>query len=142
MSEKSKAVIVWRGDFGRPPNHYAQTVVKKVTNWAAMTTLTTALQAYSDCNCVSGAWQEIWPQTDALPGVDANVDRRATIYMRNPTTLGVCSITIPAPATSIVEGTAEGERVTDAACAAIVALINTATGESYAALYGIVTQKR
>ncbi|MGD9131973.1 MAG: hypothetical protein PVH73_10445, partial [Candidatus Bathyarchaeota archaeon] len=63
-------------------------------------------------------------------------------YFRDPTTLSVHSFTLPAPPAADCEDTSEGERVTAAALAAVVGAINTATGKSYAALYGVVIQRR
>jgi hypothetical protein len=54
----------------------------------------------------------------------------------------VHSVTIPAPKSTAYEEKPEGKRATAAAMTAIVAAINTATGKSYTALYGVFISKR
>lgn len=137
-----KGIIVWRGDLGSPTSHYSKSQVADVSDDTALGTLATALTAYTDCNMAKRSFLTQTLGTDTLPAADANVDRKAIVYFRDPTTLKVHSITIPAPVDTMVEDTAEGERVTSVAAAAIVALLNTATGKSYTALYGVVIQKR
>ena len=138
----AKGIIVFRGDLGNPESHYSKSQVIDVTDDAALATLVTGLVAYTDCNAAKRSFVTATVITDAEPGADANVDRKAVIYMRDPTTLRVHSLTLPAPVATAVEDTVQGERVTAVAGAAIVALVNTATGKSYTFLYGVVIQKR
>lgn len=138
----SKGVLIWRGDLGAPESHYAKSQISEVTDDTALGVLQTALAAYTDCNAAKRSFLTLTLGTDSGPGADANVDRKAIIYFRDPTTLKVHSITIPAPVSTAVEDTPEGERVTTTALGVIVAAINTATGKSYTGLYGVVIQKR
>jgi hypothetical protein len=138
----AKGLLVWRGDFGSPEGHYAKSGVADVSDDAALAVLQTALAAYSDCNAAKRSYFTQTLGTDALPAADANVDQRAICYFRDPTTLKVHSVTIPAPKSTAIEDKPEGVRVTAAALTAIVAAINTATGKSYTALYGVVITKR
>ena len=135
-----KGVIVWRGDFGNPESHYAKSVITGVTDDAALSTLITALLAYSDCNAAKRSLLTTTKMTDAVPVADANVDYRGVVYMQD-TDLSIHKIEIPAMVSTAVEDTPQGERVTAAALAAIVAAINTATGKTYTGLYGKVIQK-
>jgi hypothetical protein len=138
----AKGVLVWRGDFGSPEGHYGKSVVADVTTDEALATLQTALAAYSDCNKAKRSFSTQTIGTDTLPGADANVDLRAVCYFRDPTTLKTHSVTIPAPKSTMIEDKPEGQRVTSAAMTAIVGAINTATGKTYSAMYGVIEQKR
>jgi hypothetical protein len=138
----TKGVVIWRGDYGNPKSHYSKSMVSEVTDDAALATMATALAAYSDANYAKRSFLSLTIGTDAAPGASANVDKKAICYFRDPTTLKVHSITIPAPKSSIVEDTDDGDRVTSAGMTAIVSAINTATGKSYTKLYGVVIQSR
>jgi hypothetical protein len=138
----TKGVIIWRGDLGNPESHYSKSQIPDVTDDTALGVLVTALDALTDCNDAKRSFISNTLITDAEPGADANVDRKAVCYFRDPTTLKVHSITIPAPKSTAVENTDQGERVTSTAMGTIVTAINTATGKSYTALYGVVLQKR
>lgn len=137
-----KGVIIWRGDLGNPETHYSKSQITDVTDATALNTLATALGAYSDCNIAKKSFSSMVLGTDSAPGANANVDRKAIVYMRDGTSLKVHSVTIPAPKSTATEETDQGERVTATALAGIVAAINTATGKSYTGLYGVVLQKR
>lgn len=138
----TKGAITWRGDTGNPPSHYSKSLIDSVTDDAALATLITALDALTDCNDAKRTFLTSTLLTDSAPAAGANVDRKAIAYFRHPTTLKTHSVTIPAPVDSACEDTDDGERLTSAAMATIVAAINTATGISYTALYGVVIQKR
>lgn len=138
----TKGVLIFRGDLGNPRTHYAKSQIADVIDDTALGVFATGMAAHTECNIAKRSMVTLTIGTDSEPGVDANVDRKAVLYFRDPTTLKVHSITIPAPVDLDVEDTQNGERVTDVAGAAIVALINTATGKSYTWLYGVVIQKR
>jgi hypothetical protein len=138
----SKGVVVFRGDLGNPESHYAKCQIVGVTNAAALATLVTAMAFHTDCNIAKSSFIDIAAGTDSAPGADANVDRKMTAYFRDPTDLSVHSVTIPSPPAANVENTSQGERYKALQVNNLVAAINTATGKSYTALYGVVTQKR
>jgi hypothetical protein len=138
----TKGIIIWRGDSGNPESHYSKSQIPDVTDDAALATLVTALDALTDCNDAKRSFISNTLLSDSEPGADANVDRKAIAYFRDPTTLKVHSITLAAPVSTATEMTDQGERLTAAAMSTIVAAINTATGKSYTALYGVVIQKR
>jgi hypothetical protein len=138
----TNSTAIWRGDYGNPESHYSKSQIAGVTDDTALNTLLTALAALTDCNLAKRSFISNTLVTDTAPGASANVDRKAVAYFRHPTTLKTHSVTIPAPKSSACEMTDQGERLTSAAMATIVSAINTATGLSYTALYGVVTQKR
>jgi hypothetical protein len=141
MATVNKGVVIWRGDLGNPETHYSKSMIADVTDDAALGVLVTALAALTDCNAAKRSYLALTSLTDSAPAADANVDRKAVCYFRDPTTLRVHSITLPAPKASISEN-GDNERVTAAAMSTIVTAINTATGKSYTALYGVIIQKR
>jgi hypothetical protein len=138
----TKGTITFRGDSGAPENHYSKGTIHGITDDAALATLLTTLGSHTLCNVAKRAFSSNTAGVDAAPGADANVDRKAIYYFRDPTTLNVHSFTIPAPVDADCVDTSEGERVTAAALASVVGAINTATGKSYSALYGVVIQGR
>lgn len=138
----SKGVIIWRGDLGNPESHYSKSQVSEVIDAAALLALQTSLLAFVDCNAAKRSFVASYIGTDSAPAAGANVDRKAVCYFRDPDTLKVHSVTLPAPKSTTVEDTVQGERVTPGSMTAIVAAINTATGKSYTPLYGKVIQKK
>jgi hypothetical protein len=139
-----KGIIVLRGDMGNPETHYAKCQVTDVQGTTALDTLASALGAHTNCNIAKKSYISIVLGTDEAPGAEppANVDRKAIIYMRDPTTLRVHVLTLASPVDADVEDTPEGERITNAAGVAITGLVNTATGREYTFMYGKVIQKR
>lgn len=137
-----KGILVFRGDSGAPESHYAKAQISEVTSAAALTTLGTALLAYTDANLAKESFVSQLEVNDVLPGAAVNVDLKGIVYFRDDTTLKVHSITIPAITSTAYEEKDQGTRVTAAAVSAIVALINTATGKTYTGLYGVVIKKR
>jgi len=138
----TKGVIIWRGDTGRPTTHYSKTQIVDVTDDTALGVLATALSAYSDANMAKRSHVTNTIGTDSAPAAAANVDKKAVIYFRNASDLGVHSVTIPAIKTTSIDVKDEGDRVKAADGAAIVAAIATATGNTLTFLYGVVIQKR
>jgi hypothetical protein len=138
----TKGVIIYRGDTGNPNNHYAKGQIDSVTDASALDTLATALEAHTNCNVSKKSFLSNTLGVDAPPAAGANVDVKAIVYFRHPTTLKVHSVTIPSPVTADIEETADGTRVKAASVSTIVGLINTATGITYSPLYGVVVQKR
>lgn len=137
-----KGVLIWRGDSGAPTSHYSKTQILDVTTDAALATLATALDAYSDANMAKRSHITNTIGTDSAPGAAANVDYKGIVYFRDAADLGVHSVTIPAIKSTAVESTPEGDRVTSVAGSAIVAAIAAATGNTLTFLYGVVIQKR
>jgi hypothetical protein len=139
----NKGVITFRGDLGNPPNNYSRTMIEGVTDAAALATLVSALETHTLCNVAKTSFNAIVAGTDAAPGASANVDNKGTIFMRDPTNLHLVKVSLPAPVDADFEEISGslGERYTAAALTAIVTAINTATGNSYTALYGTRTQK-
>lgn len=137
----TKGVIVWRGDTGRPENNYSTSRVEGVTDDTALNTLITALLSHTDCNAAKRSFNSVTAMTDSAPGASATVDRKAVLYMRNPTNLHVVKIELPAPASASTEFGDKYEKLTSAAEAAILAAINTATGASYTVLGSRVWQR-
>lgn len=130
----AKGTIVWRGDAGRPNNHYSISRIEGVTDDTALATLITALAAYSDCNVAKRIFNSITGMTDSEPGTDANVKVKALFTMRNPTNLHVVKYEFPAPKFTAIELGEEGNKLTAAVEAGILAAINTACATSYTAL--------
>jgi hypothetical protein len=111
---------------------------------AAAVIFLTALATHTDCNISKRVFLTTTSMTAAAPGAAVNVDRKAVIYFRHPTTLRTHNFTINAIAAADVESIAgsEGERVTSAAMTTLVGLIATLTGIAFSPLYGVVIQAR
>jgi hypothetical protein len=119
-------------------------MVEGVTDDAAAVTFLTALAAHTDANISKRVFLTVTSMTGTAPGGVVNVDRKAVLYFRHPTTLRTHNFTIAAPVAADVESVvgSAGERVTAAAMTAIVGDISTATGVAYIPLYGVVIQPR
>lgn len=138
-----KAVITWVGDMGdAKKGHKFKNTVWECTSNGAMGSLVSALEGYTKCNKSSASFNIITFWTAEAPDDDANIDRRAICYMRDPDTGDVKFFSLPAPVDSMCEDTPEGERVTATALENIVAALSTATGKTFSPLYGVVKQRR
>lgn len=138
----TRGIYLYWGNKGRPRSHFAEAIIENPLSMAALTTLRGVLNEYTLCNTATQTFQEKAKVDSGAPGGTVNVDKKAIIYFRHPTTLRVHHYTIPAPNPTYIELVDEGERMTDAAVAAIVAGIATATGISYAPMYGVIEQAR
>ena len=141
MATWAKGVIVWQGDYGQPESHLSKGSFRDVTDAAALDTLATALLAYTDCNVYAKHFNSITETGSAAPGVDANVDEKAMIVMKDSADGSVAKFLIPAPVSTMFEMQDQGDRVTAVALAAIVAAVNAATGKTYVGMYGKKLQK-
>jgi hypothetical protein len=139
----NKGVIVWRGDLGSPPNNFSKTTIEGVSDDAALATLAGVMSAHSDCNPARRSFNAVTAMTNEAPGVSANVDEKGLIYFQDPTNLHTLSTELPAPKSTSREEIAgtKFERLTETCLSDIVTAINTATGNSYTALYGKVIQR-
>jgi hypothetical protein len=137
-----KVTILWRGDMGSPPSHYARTVVNGVTDSAAALAMGTALIDHTKCNLGKRSESTLTIVNDIPPEgtPPVNVDRRGIVYFQNPVDFAVKRLTLPSPADADIEDAEGGERYTSVAGTAIVGIINTATGASYNFLWGKVIQ--
>jgi len=135
----SKGTIIWRGDAGRPKNHYSVSRIEGVTDDAALNTLITTLSAHSDCNVAKRVFNSITLMTDSAPGADANVKDRALITMRNPANIHVVKYEFAAPKAASVELGEHGDKLTSAAETAIVDAINIALGLSGGTAYTLLS---
>lgn len=140
----TKGVVVWMGDWGRPESHLSKGVFRAVTDAAALTALvhkTTGLGQYTDCNIYAEHFNSVIESGSGAPGVDANVDIKAQIVLKDTADGSIVKFLIPAPKSTMFEMQGQGERVTAAVLAEIVTLMNTATGNTYIGLYGKKLQK-
>lgn len=139
-----KLTVQYRGDLGAPPSNFAQSVVENALSDAASITFLTALALHTDANISKRVFSEITSMTGAAPGSGVNIDRKAVIYFRHPTTLRTHNFTVNAIVAADTEEVvgSEGERVTSAAMTAIVGDIETLTGIAFIPLYGVVIQSR
>ena len=139
-----RLVVQYRGDLGSPPSNFAMSMIEDPTDDAAAAVFLTALEAHTEANISKRVFLETTSMTATAPGTDVNVDRKAILYFRHPTTLRTHNFTITSIAAADVEEIAgsTGERVKSSAMTAIVADIATLTGVSYTPLYGVVVQGR
>lgn len=124
-----------RGNVGS--KHVAKTRIKGVADLASLQTLATTLGGFTGANVARQGFVDFANGTTAAPGTGVNSDHRGTAYFQDSSG-GIHSITIPGwddAAHAPVAGD-DGDRMADADVAAIVAAINTATGESYTPLWG------
>lgn len=139
-----KGTIVWHGDRGTSSSpHTARSVVNGVTDKTAMTTLATALGAFSLCNRGRASVVDFDAGTPSAPVASANVDEKATIFMKDTATDSVISIEIPSwdTTTHPLEESSEGDRIASADVTAIAAAIATATGKTLTGLWGKHTKR-
>jgi len=129
-------IMVWKGDAGRPKNHYSRTKVEGVTADAALATLQTGLATHTLCNPAARLFTDRTAGTDTAPAAEADIDVKGVIYFRNPTTAHIVRMELPAPVAEDIELIAEGHRYTAVALAAILELVNAAIGQTYVALWG------
>jgi hypothetical protein len=139
-----KVLVQYRGDLGDPPSNFAQSVIDNPISDAAAVTFLTALDAHTDANISKRVYSTVTSMTGAAPGSGVNIDRKAVLYFRHPTTLRTHNFTVNAIVAADTEEVvgSEGERVTTAAMTAIIGDIETLTGIAFIPLYGVVIQSR
>lgn len=139
-----KLTVQYRGDLGAPPSNFAQSVIENPLTDAAAVVFLTALAAHTDCNISKRVFSEVTSMTGAAPGAGVNVDDKAVIYFRHPTTLRTHNFTVNSIVAADQEDIvgSEGTRVTSAAMTAIVGDIETLTGIAFIPLYGVVIKTR
>lgn len=136
-----KGLLVWEGARGSPPANRSRSVVGEVIDLSHLLSFRTIIGARSKCVVRVATFSTSVLSTVALVP-DTTVDRQAIIYFRHPFTLQVHRMAFPDPVDSIVEEKPEGTRIKAADVSMIVGFINTATGESYIPLKGVVIKKR
>jgi hypothetical protein len=134
----NKGVIIFRGDAGRPQNHYSKSTIEYPTDDTTLATFCTSFAAHTEANIARRSFNTVTQMTDSAPGTGVNMDNRCVLYMRDPATMHIVSFEYPAPVAADWITVAEGDRLTSVALNAIVADINTMTGKSYSGLYGKV----
>lgn len=139
-----KLVVQYRGDLGSPPSNFGQSNIDNPIDDTAAATFLTTLAAHTDANISKRVFLTTTSMTGAAPGAGVNIDRKAVLYFRHPTTLRTHNFTVNAIVAADTEEVvgSEGERVTSAAMTTIVAAIATLTGIAYIPLYGVVIQSR
>jgi hypothetical protein len=142
MATYTKGVIVWLGDYGVPESHITKNLFREVTDSAALDTLATALSAYTDAVVFTKNFNSVNELGTAAPGVDACMDRKAQITLRDAATGTPLKFLIPAPKASIEEKTGSGDRVNAATMTAIAAAVSAATGKTLTPLHGKIIQKQ
>lgn len=132
----TKAVISFRGDYGRPRSNYAKTSVKFVTTDAAAGTLATALATYSDANLAKRSFITETSGTDSAPGSAVSMDTKGVIWLKDTADNSIVTVSIPALKATAWEIKDAGKRITSTVLTAVQSAMNTATGKTYTALYG------
>lgn len=143
MAWVNTGIITFRGDNGNPKaNNKKKVEILGVTNNTALNILWYELGLHSKCNVAKGTWQMSLLLTDEAPDTDANIDKVAIIYFRDPDTMRVRKLHLPSPLDADIEETKEGQRVKKAIVTELVGHLSTACGKSFSPLYGIVIQKK
>ena len=135
--------LVWRGSRGGGKAHSYNSRIQifyaGITDFA---TFAVAIAPYSNCVLRSRTWSHTADVNLTAPAAGTIIDRKATIYMRDPETGRGVSFSFPDPVASICEIQSNGERIKQSDVESIVGLINTLTSHGYTALYGVVEQSR
>jgi hypothetical protein len=136
-----EVILHWEAARGGSARHKTKSVLTNASGPGSRYPLGQAIAARSKCKCRTSAYINRQEQHFTQPvDPESTADRRATVYFRHPSTLEVHQFSYPDPVDGDTEVTPQGERLTQAALATVVTAINTATGISYAPLYGVVTQ--
>jgi len=141
MSTINKGSIIYLGDYGVPESNKTKSVFRDVTDDAALSTLATALVAYSDAVIAGRSFSAQTDSGASPPGVDANMDVKAQITLRDSDDGRIIRFLIPSPDNAIFDAVGQGDRVNAVTLAAIATAVSTATGKSYVGLYGKKIQK-
>ena len=134
-------VIEWLGDSGSPKSNLTPMVVPLCLGAAQLSAFMVAMDAHTLCKYKQFNLVYSLGYVQAAPGVNANIDKKAIIYYRDPDDLKVHSLTYPAPIAADIEDTPSGKRIKDSSVATIVGYINTMTGKSYVPLHGVYYEK-
>lgn len=134
--------IVWQGDRGSGKRrHTSQNIFKQVNDAAGLDAIASSFSTYTDCNIYKKSFTEVTELDAAAPDADANIDYKGVVKFKDPDTLLIHEVVIPAFKPVYTEEKDEGTRILAADVIAIVDGINVATGKSYIALYGFIIQE-
>lgn len=141
MATYDRGTIVYLGDYGIPESNISKSVFGDILSAAALGVLATGLDAYTDANISAKIFHSHDTTGLSAPGANANMDVKAQIVLKDSADGTIKKFLIPAPVSTmfVVEG--QGDRVSSVALAAIVGLVNTATGKTFVGLYGKKIQK-
>lgn len=135
--------LLWRGDTGssalaNESCSYSGPApdATKFGNFAS------AIKAYSKCNLTHKYRTATYSEDLGAPGTNANIDRKAVIYYRNPSDLSVNQFQYPEPLATDIEDTPWGKRIKETAIIAIVTLLSTMAEVSYIPMYGVYYQRK
>lgn len=137
---QSKSVIVFRGQYG----NVSKSAVTGVLGGTELGILKTFMENHSNSVVGATSFSERTVYSVAVPD-GSNTDRRASMYFQEVATGNTVRLTIPDPKSTdveLVEGRDGGERVKEATLELARAALATATGKTFRALYGVVTQKK
>jgi hypothetical protein len=144
MATVKKGVLLWRGDAGRPEAHMGRSLIIGADDDTKLATFATAMEAHTKCNVAGRSFNSKTTGSMDAPGAGADVDVKATIYMKDPADDSTRHYSYPAPVDADFELKDVGERMTSVALTAIMADINTLlglTGENVlVGLYGVKTK--
>ena len=141
MATVNKGSIIYLGDYGVPEANKTKSVFRDVTDDAALSTLATALVAYSDAVIAGRSFSAQTDSGASPPAAGVCMDVKAQITLRDSDDGRVIRFLIPAPLDSIFSAEGQGDRVDAVTLAAIATAESTATGKSYVGLYGKKIQK-
>lgn len=135
----TKAIITLLGDRGaaRQP-HKSRAIVSGVTDKAAADTLATALAAYTNCTIDKVTFVDEVNKAASPPGADVSIDERGVVYYNDADDGNQRSITLAGwdLTGKPIDELETGDRIKSVDVAAIVALINTATGKTHTPGWG------
>ncbi len=132
----------WIGDTGGNKRHEVDSYIERVAySWTPMAVFGTAVEAHSLCNWGASIRVKAQSRGTSAPALDANVDKKAIIYFRDPDTSEVLHFSYPSPIAADIEELPSGLRIKNSAVAAIVGYLSTLNSKAYTPLYGLYYQR-
>ena len=98
MAVWTKGVIIWQGDAGKPEAHLSKGLFREITDAAALDTFATGMLAHTDCNVYAKHFNSVTETGSSAPGVDANVDVKGMVVVKDSADGSIHKFMIPAPA--------------------------------------------
>lgn len=137
-----RCILTWLGTVGGRRGHISTSILDGVASVGECLAFADGMGSKSNANVKLYHHSRRYVKTLSPPGGGANLDRICTVYLRNVSDGTVRELIFPDPIASLSVEKSQGERLTDAALADIVALVNASSSETFVGLYGVVTQKR
>lgn len=143
MADTTAGSCIWKGDLGKPEGHKGKSIIKDVTDKAALLTFITAMKAtITDCTVDEYALITARTYGIAPPGTDVNVDLQGVFVIRDDVYNTISRYKVGGLKAANIVKEAAGDRIIPSIVAQFALAVETFSGRSQTGLQGYVIQRK